>query len=136
MIIDIVNQYKYFFVSLINNMSLDYLLNMKSDNDYVCAYLKEIKNNYTNMKEITLFNLIDTSITTNNDYYQYNKSIIEINELLNQHSEHISHLVFLNEKLTKKIVSLCKHEWIEDVIDIDPDRSKTIEYCKTCGTNK
>jgi hypothetical protein len=117
-------------------MSLDYLLNMKSENDYVCAYLKEIKNNYTNMKEVTLFNLLDKSITTNNDYYQYNKSIIEINEIVNQHLEYINHLVLLNEKLTKKIVTLCKHEWIEDGIDIDPDRSKTIEYCKVCGVTK
>lgn len=116
-------------------MSLDYLLNMKSKNDYVFAYLKEIKHNYTNMKEVTLFNLIDTSITTNNDYYQYNKTISEINELLNQHSEHINQLVVLNEKLTQKIVTLCKHEWIIDTIDIDPDRSKTIEYCKVCGVS-
>jgi hypothetical protein len=136
MIIDIVNQYKYFFVSLINNMSLDYLLNMKSENDYVCAFLKEIKNNYDKMKEETIFNLIDTSITTNLVYYQYNKTITEINELLNQHSEYFNQLLVLNEKLNQKIVSLCKHEWIEDSIDIDPDRSKTIEYCKICGISK
>jgi len=136
MIIDIINQYKYFFVSIINNMSLDYLFNMKSDNDYICAYLKEIKNSYDKMKEETLFNLIDTSITTNLDYYQYNKTITEINELLNQHSEHFNQLLLLNEKLSQKIVSLCKHEWIIDTIDIDPDRSKTIEYCKVCGISK
>ena len=117
-------------------MSLDYLLNMKSENDYVCAYLKEIKNNYTNMKEVTLFNLIDTSITTNLDYFQYNKNISEINGLLNQYNEHLNHLILLNEQLHKKIKSLCKHEWIEDSIDIDPDRSKTIEYCKVCGITK
>jgi len=117
-------------------MSLNYLLNMKSDNDYVCAYLKEIKNSYDKMKEETLFNLIDTSITTNLDYYQYNKTITEINELLNQHSEHFNQLLLLNEKLNQKIVSLCKHEWIIDTIDIDPDRSKTIEYCKICGVTK
>jgi len=136
MIIDIINQYKYFFVNLISNMSLNYLLNMKSDNDYVCAYLKEIKNSYDKMKEETLFNLIDTSITTNLDYYQYNKTITEINELLNQHSEHFNQLLLLNEKLNQKIVSLCKHEWIIDTIDIDPDRSKTIEYCKICGVTR
>ena len=117
-------------------MSLDYLLNIKSDNDYVCAYLKEIKNSYDKMKEETLFNLIDTSITTNLDYYQYNKTITEINELLNQHSEYFNQLLLLNEKLNQKIVSLCKHEWIIDTIDIDPDRSKTIEYCKVCGISK
>lgn len=117
-------------------MSLDYLLNMKSENDYVCAYLKEIKNNYTRMKDETLFNLIDTSITTNLDYFQYNKNISEINGLLNQYSEHINQLVLLNTQLHKKIIMLCKHEWIEDSIDIDPDRSKTIEYCKVCGVTK
>jgi hypothetical protein len=117
-------------------MSLDYLLNMKSENDYICAYLKEIKNNHTKMKEETLFNLIDTSINTNLDYAQYNKNISEINELLNQYSEHLNHLILLNGKLNKNISLLCKHEWIVDSIDIDPDRSKTIEYCKICELTK
>lgn len=117
-------------------MSLNYLLNMKSENDYTFAYLKELKNNYTRMKDETLINLIDTSITTNLDYFQYNKNISEINGLLNQYSEHLNHLVLLNTQLHKKITSLCKHEWIEDSIDIDPDRSKTIEYCKVCGVTK
>lgn len=117
-------------------MSLNYLLNMKSENDYTCAYLKELKNNYARMKDETIFNLIDTSITTNLDYFQYNKNISEINELLNQYSEHLNHLILLNEKLHKKIVTFCKHEWIVDSIDIDPDRSKTIEYCKVCGLTK
>jgi len=117
-------------------MSLDYLLNMKSENDYVCAYLKEIKNNCTKMKDETILKLIDTSITTNMEYNQYSKNISEINGLLNQYSEHLNHLVLLNTQLHKKITSLCKHEWIEDSIDIDPDRSKTIEYCKVCGVTK
>lgn len=28
--------------------------------------------------------------------------------------------------------SLCSHEFVTDLIDIDPDRSKTIIYCKHC----
>jgi hypothetical protein len=113
-------------------MSLDYLLNMKSENDYMRAYLKEINNNYTKMKEETLFYLIDTSINTNLEYSQYNKNISEINELLNQQSEFIKQVTLLNEKLNLKITSLCKHDWVIDSIDIDPDMSKTIEYCKIC----
>lgn len=27
----------------------------------------------------------------------------------------------------------CKHEFIDDTIDIDPDRSKEIRYCKNCS---
>ena len=40
------------------------------------------------------------------------------------------------EKVKQKIVSLCKHEWVSDTIDIDLDRSKTIEYCKICELSK
>lgn len=34
----------------------------------------------------------------------------------------------------KYIKTRCKHEIIQDLIDIDPDRSKTIFYCKHCET--
>ena len=30
------------------------------------------------------------------------------------------------------IHSLCKHEFIKDDIDIDPDKSMTISYCRLC----
>ena len=26
----------------------------------------------------------------------------------------------------------CKHDYVEDLIDIDPDRSQTIKYCYKC----
>lgn len=117
-------------------MSLDYLLKMKSENDYINAYLKEINNNYSKMKEETLFYLIDTSITSNLDYSQYNKDLNEINQLLNSQNDHIKQIMLLNEKVKQKIVSLCKHEWVSDTIDIDLDRSKTIEYCKICELSK
>jgi hypothetical protein len=39
-------------------------------------------------------------------------------------------------KLDKLIKNNCNHEYIYDLIDIDPDRSQTIEYCKKCFTTK
>jgi hypothetical protein len=117
-------------------MSSDYLLKIKSENDCIGAYIKEINQNYSKMKEETLFYLIDTSISTNTDYSQYNKDINEINELLNNQNDHIKQIMLFNEKVRQKIVSLCKHEWIKDTIDIDLDRSKTIEYCKICEFSK
>ena len=30
----------------------------------------------------------------------------------------------------------CVHEWITDLIDIDPDRSRQITYCKHCEVTK
>ncbi len=40
--------------------------------------------------------------------------------------------LYLKSECLKYIDNLCKHEFIDDVIDIDPDRSKTICYCKHC----
>ena len=117
-------------------MNLDYLLKMKNESDYTIAYLKEINNNFLKMKEETILNLIDTSLNVNEDVLQYNKDVKEINANLNQQDEHLRQLIFLNEKIRTKLVSMCFHEWISDSIDIDPDRSQTIEYCKFCQTTK
>ena len=117
-------------------MNIDYLLKMKNENDYTIAYLKEINSNYAKMKEETILNLIDTSLNVNEDILQYNKHITEINAILNQQDEHLRQLIFLNEKLRTKLISICNHDWITDSIDIDPDRSQTIEYCKICQVSR
>jgi hypothetical protein len=117
-------------------MSLDYLLKMKNDNDYTIAYLKEINSNYAKMKEETILNLIDTSLNVNQDFLQYNKHITEINDNLNEQDIHLRQLIILNEKIRTKLISICNHEWITDSIDIDPDRSQTIEYCKICQLSR
>ncbi len=40
------------------------------------------------------------------------------------------------EKVNRQIHKLCDHEWIHDLIDIDPDRSKSICYCAHCYMTK
>ena len=39
-------------------------------------------------------------------------------------------------KLTQQIQSLCKHDFVDDYIDIDCDKSKRITYCKKCEYTK
>lgn len=114
----------------------EYLIKIKPENDYVIAYLKALNENFMKMKEETIYCLIDTNLNVNENYIQYNKDISEINDYLNQQDEHIKKLFFLNEKIRYKIRSLCKHQWVQDTIDIDPDRSKTIEYCKCCELSR
>jgi len=117
-------------------MSKDYLLKIKPENEYIAAYLKEINAVYKNMKEDTVYHLIDTSLNVNENFLQYNKNITEIDALLNQQNEHIIKLILLNKKINTKLIDICIHEYITDLIDIDPDISKTIEYCKICGNTK
>jgi hypothetical protein len=48
-------------------------------------------------------------------------------------------LRFLENKMKlvdKQIKELCNHEYVEDWIDLDPDRSVKIKYCSICQTSK
>ena len=117
-------------------MSLDYLLAMKTENETISAYLKEIHNNYNSMKEETIYHLIETSINVNMNTTQYNKHISEINDLLNLQNDHIKQFLLLNEKIKQKLMILCKHDWVKDTIDIHPEKSINIEYCKICQITK
>jgi hypothetical protein len=36
----------------------------------------------------------------------------------------------------KKILEMCHHEFIDDIIDITPEKSKYITYCEICGFTK
>lgn len=37
------------------------------------------------------------------------------------------------EDVMKYLHKHCKHDIVDDLIDIDPDRSQTIYYCTICG---
>ena len=39
-------------------------------------------------------------------------------------------------KLTQQIQSLCKHDFVDDYIDIECEKSKRITYCKKCEYTK
>ena len=110
----------------------NYLQNMITENDSISSYFREINQHFLNMKEETINYLIDSALNVNEDYLQYNKDVTEINDLLNQNDENIRQLLLLNMKIRKKLTTLCNHEWIIDLIDLDLYRSKTIEYCKIC----
>ena len=68
-------------------------------------------------------------------------------------SDFAKHMVIIKESLEREIQALknslvqqegnliiignflrkyCEHEWVTDSIDIDPDRSQYIKYCRNC----
>jgi|TARA_B100001287_G_scaffold235848_1_gene208174 hypothetical protein len=36
------------------------------------------------------------------------------------------------KKVDEFLLKHCRHEIVDDLIDIDPDRSKSIRYCEKC----
>ena len=79
-------------------------------NDYENIVLNVTKN------EIDFYNLIKKYI---NETDKINKNKLDYNKNM-------------LKKIDNLIIKKCQHVWIDDLIDIDPDRSKSIRYCSKC----
>ena len=79
-------------------------------NDYENIVLNVTKN------EIDFYNLIQKYI---NETDKINKNKLDYNKNM-------------LKKIDNLIIKKCQHVWIDDLIDIDPDRSKSIRYCSKC----
>jgi hypothetical protein len=84
--------------------------------------------------------------------------LIETCEIINEYNEELNkktelHIILLNSNkeffeerkkeiqnlknlCDQSIYSLCTHEFVRDNIDIDPDKSMTISYCRLCELNE
>ena len=112
---------------IINNiMSLEYYLFVRQKYDEIISNLDYI---------IEAHEQIEYYISNENDITTIPK------ELFNYESD-----IFFKTKKQKIIKckqicdaiikSLCKHEFEDDVIDITPEKSQNICYCKICGYSK
>jgi hypothetical protein len=67
------------------------------------------------------------------------ETMIAIRNLLEQEldikqQKECSFFMNIVEKVQQYVKIYCQHQITEDLIDIDPDRSKTIYYCTKCET--
>ena len=116
------------------NSELDILIDIYADLSHNLEHIKssktnmiKIKNNITNHSN----NYFDTHCECMllNDYLKMFDSIETYNELVNN-------LESLKLVIKSKIRDICQHNWVEDYIDINPDRSQKICYCNECGVTK
>ena len=43
----------------------------------------------------------------------------------------------MEENINKEIYKLCQHQFLEDLVELDPERDPvSVEYCVTCELNK
>jgi hypothetical protein len=99
-------------------MSINYYLFCKKSYDKIIYDLENI---------ISIFEKLDEFEKEENDI------------LLSNQSENIiffykkkEHIRILRALCNMKIFKMCNHDFIEDTIDIDPERSQNIRYCKIC----
>lgn len=104
-------------------MNLDYYLSCKKEYTNIINYLECIIEKYEYINDLT-------ELGTNN----YNLFQPENNK--NFFIQRLNCVKQYNKICDEKIHELCKHDFIEDVIDISLDESKCIEYCRICEYTK
>ena len=88
--------------------------------DFLYNYIEFCKNR-------SLFFVEDTNV--NSLILEFTSHSMNAVTILNKKKEFL-------EKINKYISDNCEHEWVNDTIDIDVEKSKQITYCYKCETNK
>ena len=70
----------------------------------------------------------------NNDYFIKNNIYPELLNIVDKIS--FKELTNYKNIIEEKLNNICVHEWINDYIDIGPDLSQQICYCKLCEITK
>ena len=100
-------------------MDITYFLSSKKKLEKILSHLNEIKLTYCEIQmESDCMN------------YEY------IHDEINEYEKKINETELSIEHLNQLICSNCQHKFVEDVIDITPDRSQYIIYCTICEYTK
>lgn len=114
-------------------MSLDYYLQLKNKYDHLIFSIDQTIDIYNEMLNLAYKERVDN---INSDPITLNRDISYLLKMIDVNKENKMNILNLKHKLTDFINHECDHEFVEDLIDIDPDRSKIINYCKICGYTK
>ena len=102
-------------------MSLHYFLSCKRNYIKIIQKLEYIIETLDDIDYMTISEFSDICYPKNNkDFF----------------TEKIKHFQDLIDNCNNELDHLCCHNFIDDVIDITPDRSQSITYCDICETVK
>lgn len=108
-------------------MSLEYYLFCRDKYGFILKYLEGINELLNDVIDTTdNENMVDKKILNFLIVESNNNSLHKIKE----------NIIKLKEICDNKIAELCNHDFINDLIDITPDRSESIIYCEKCGFTK
>ena len=103
-------------------MSLDYFLSCKKEYIKIVQHLEYIIQTLDTIHYISLNEIPNNCNQENNNKSFFTYKIKHFQDLINN----------CNNNLEK----LCCHNYVDDTIDIDEDRSQNITYCTICETVK
>ena len=99
-------------------MDINYFLSSKTRLEKILSYLYEIKSTYNEIERRHYIN------------YEY------IEDEINDYDKKINNLEEIIKYLNELICNNCEHTFVDDLIDITPDKSQNITYCTICEYTK
>ena len=114
------------------NMANEYniLVSMYTD---VSNNLQQIKTSKSNIQKIrNSITQMDTNyfdVKCDDDIFKKYLNMFDDNDDYNQM---VDDMETLKIYLMEKIRNICKHEWVCDLVDITPDNSQHVCYCRLC----
>lgn len=107
---------------------IEILLKIKDKNDLYLSLLNELVESRM---------LIDCCLYKNGIPLVMIDTIEKYQELHNiiTHHKIIYKLKELNKKIQDELIECCNHDYTDDYIDIDPEKSDKIYYCVKCHCN-
>ena len=95
---------------------------------------EKIKNNLENI--IYSYNDISYISTSNKNFNNKPSVSFEINDDLINYKKKLENICLTIKIINNLLFINCDHNFIEDTIDITPDKSKSIIYCSICECSK
>jgi hypothetical protein len=108
-------------------MSLEYYLFCRHRYEQIISNLEDILEAY----ELIINCTMDEENLEINHY-----EIFEPEDNNTFFTNKLNHMKKLKKLCDNKINNLCNHDFENDLIDISPDKSDYITYCKICGFTK
>ena len=110
-------------------MNVFFCLDLKKQYEKINYHLSEIINMYDDI----ISKINDNTEVDQYDILIFDKSIPYISSVKAYYERQLINNNELIAKTKHRLKHICEHKFIEDSIDIDPDRSQNIRYCSICG---
>jgi hypothetical protein len=107
-------------------MSLDYYLSLRKLYQKILNDIDNILILFNDVHELSIENRFDLSDETYEENCETSTTNIDV------FIERRKHILYMKNICDKQIEHLCDHDFECDTIDITPERSHHIEYCKIC----
>jgi hypothetical protein len=105
-------------------MSLEYYLLCKKNFDNIISNLNDIIEKYDN-----IFSYTDELDMVDSEYLLDKFQPIDSKE---QFKTKLKHIEYCRTYCCRKAQQACSHEFVSDMIDINPERSQNITFCRIC----